>query len=765
MRQLTVAASAPAIGVLCGVAAAGGTIGQLNHYMTGFNGSGTPLTIPAIDPAGICYHAPSGHVFITDSEIEEVPAAWAVVGANVFEVSLSGNALYASYDVTVLGNSEPTGITYNEFDGFFYMTDDITRTISRYSFSPATGFALDDSAFIDDISESEDCEGIDSDPQTGLLYVVDGFLADIVVLSYSEASGFVHVSTLDLGTINDPTNVPIDPEGVAFNTCSDRLYLVTDTEDRIYEFTLNGLFIARYDLADFSPLPVAPQGLAFAPTSATGDPPSTLAVYIADGYIDNNVDPDERDGGVYEANVGCSGGDPNHPPVLVRIPDQSISEGAPLSLTASASDPDPGDAVSYSLLDPVPAGASINPVTGLFTWTPAENQGPEAWTVTVRAADDGVPQQSDQDSFVVTVSEINQPPVLDPIGDRTVLVTETLQFTATATDPDVWPGSTGSLVAHWSLDSGFTSTTGTHHGTPLGGAAITMLPGESVLGGGALSLDGVDDHVSFGDVPLPGDLTVAAWVRPLNINIGTASLAVVLGDSADDDWIRLESNGVRLRWNSGTNVITTQPDFVNGSWQHLAVVRDGTSVVTYRNGVQCGADTETEPFTPEFIGHKRPTPNYYWGLLDDVALWDGPLSAAQIGQLYNGGAGLRADDLVLTPGTGVAFSLEGDVPPGATIDPDTGTFSWTAPAAPVSYTFTVRASDDGNPPLSDSETITVAVIATCPADLDGDGQVGIGDLLIMLAAWGTSGPGDLDGSGAVGITDLLSLLKSWGPCP
>jgi hypothetical protein len=37
----------------------------------------------------------------------------------------------------------------------------------------------------------------------------------------------------------------------------------------------------------------------------------------------------------------------------------------------------------------------------------------------------------------------------------------------------------------------------------------------------------------------------------------------------------------------------------------------------------------------------------------------------------------------------------------------------------------------------------------------------------MLAAWGQNPghPADLDGDGAVGITDFLLLLAGWGPCP
>lgn len=53
----------------------------------------------------------------------------------------------------------------------------------------------------------------------------------------------------------------------------------------------------------------------------------------------------------------------------------------------------------------------------------------------------------------------------------------------------------------------------------------------------------------------------------------------------------------------------------------------------------------------------------------------------------------------------------------------------------------------------------------CPADLDGDGQVGSSDLSILLGNWGTAdAASDLDASGAVGSADLSILLGSWGPC-
>jgi hypothetical protein len=53
--------------------------------------------------------------------------------------------------------------------------------------------------------------------------------------------------------------------------------------------------------------------------------------------------------------------------------------------------------------------------------------------------------------------------------------------------------------------------------------------------------------------------------------------------------------------------------------------------------------------------------------------------------------------------------------------------------------------------------------------LDGDGEVGVLDVLAMLSIWGPCPDcgdcvADLDGDCTVGITDFLILLANWGPC-
>ncbi len=64
--------------------------------------------------------------------------------------------------------------------------------------------------------------------------------------------------------------------------------------------------------------------------------------------------------------------------------------------------------------------------------------------------------------------------------------------------------------------------------------------------------------------------------------------------------------------------------------------------------------------------------------------------------------------------------------------------------------------------------VVMEVVGLNPVgDLDGDGSVGVKDLLILLGDWGpcddcTDCPADLDGDCTVGVKDLLILLGNWG---
>jgi hypothetical protein len=69
--------------------------------------------------------------------------------------------------------------------------------------------------------------------------------------------------------------------------------------------------------------------------------------------------------------------------------------------------------------------------------------------------------------------------------------------------------------------------------------------------------------------------------------------------------------------------------------------------------------------------------------------------------------------------------------------------------------------------IDDVEIWAVNTAPPCPGDLDGDDDVDLSDLSILLANYGmTSGAeyedGDLDGDGDVDLTDLSGLLAVYG---
>ncbi|MHC5112999.1 MAG: hypothetical protein ACYTGP_01065 [Planctomycetota bacterium] len=65
--------------------------------------------------------------------------------------------------------------------------------------------------------------------------------------------------------------------------------------------------------------------------------------------------------------------------------------------------------------------------------------------------------------------------------------------------------------------------------------------------------------------------------------------------------------------------------------------------------------------------------------------------------------------------------------------------------------------------------LTVETVPSCPADLDGDAEVGFADVLRVIGAWGPCPPGacdeDINGNGNVDFADILAVIGAWGPCP
>ena len=90
----------------------------------------------------------------------------------------------------------------------------------------------------------------------------------------------------------------------------------------------------------------------------------------------------------------------NIPPDLVDVPDTTIAVNQYLTFTLEASDPD-GDSIVFLSPD-LPAGATLDSVTGVFEWTPSSGQV-GVHPVTFIAIDDGIPPLADTEYTDITV--------------------------------------------------------------------------------------------------------------------------------------------------------------------------------------------------------------------------------------------------------------------------------------------------------------------------------------------------------------------------
>ncbi len=137
----------------------------------------------------------------------------------------------------------------------------------------------------------------------------------------------------------------------------------------------------------------------------------------------------------------------NDAPILAAIGGKAVDEEAVLSFTVAASDPadGPADGLTCTAAG-LPEGATFEPGTGVFTWTPTEaQQGTFAVTFTV--TDDGTPSLSISETVTITVAEVNDAPMLAPIGARSVVAGALLSFTVTASDPNDVPANALTLSA------------------------------------------------------------------------------------------------------------------------------------------------------------------------------------------------------------------------------------------------------------------------------------------------------------------------------
>ena len=385
----------------------------------------------------------------------------------------------------------------------------------------------------------------------------------------------------------------------------------------------------------------------------------------------------------------------NHAPTLGDIGDQTVDELSELTFTATASDEDvPAQNLTFSLDKGGPSGASVEPNSGVFSWTPSEGQGPGTYAITIRVTDDGSPNLNDFETIEVTVGDVNKAPVLASIGNKSVDEGSLLTFTGGGTDPDMPQNAlTFSLGQDAPAGASIDAMTGEFRWTPTeaqgpGKYPVTVIVTDDgtpnlndfeTIEITVLEANGPPVLGAIGDKPVnEGDLltfTASASDTDLPANTLTFSLAAdaPLGASIDA--------------NSG--VFTWTPTEAQGPGTHTVTVRvsdDGTPKLD---------DFETITIV---VAEVNAAPVL-------TTIGDKPVNE---GSLLTFTASANDSD---TPANGLTYSLDAGAPAGASIDAMTGVLRWTPTEAqgPGTFDITVRVTDDGTPKLNDFEAIAITV--------------------------------------------------------
>lgn len=189
-------------------------------------------------------------------------------------------------------------------------------------------------------------------------------------------------------------------------------------------------------------------GSAFAINSSTGEitVANTSAInFEARGGFSLLVQVTDDGGTTTDtATVSILVQDVNEAP-LISPQSFNVDENSAVSTTVgavAANDPETPSSLTFDIIAGNPSGLfSINSSTGeLSVAGPGlDHEFADSVALTVRVTDPGMLSASAV--ITVNVNDLNEPPILNPIGDRLALVDQSLTFTATAIDPDSPPSA------------------------------------------------------------------------------------------------------------------------------------------------------------------------------------------------------------------------------------------------------------------------------------------------------------------------------------
>lgn len=326
---------------------------------------------------------------------------------------------------------------------------------------------------------------------------------------------------------------------------------------------------------------------------------------------------------------------------------------------------------------------------------------------------------------------MTQPDNIDSDGDQA----SDLDEVNAGTDPNDITSIPSSwrigLTGYWSFDDTLDDTSGTDaHGTFQTSGANPVEYGTAKFGNGVV-LDALDlERVEIDSVPestfdfTGASVTISTWVSVADFNSNWQGM-IAKGEGTS--WrIARRNNGNDIaynpgEWKDGGDDLASGVDINDGALHHIVALTDtnGTGQL-WIDGVKA-AETTAAPvigdssFNLLIGGNPDSNPLRTWsGTLDDVAIWNRPITPSEIGQIYDGGDGRSIQSLINDPDT------DGDGLPD----------SWEL--ANMTNRLVIDADED--PDMDTRTNIQEFTDGTNPQDVDSDDdELNDGDEVIAMS--------------------------------
>lgn len=210
------------------------------------------------------------------------------------------------------------------------------------------------------------------------------------------------------------------------------------------------------------------------------------------------------------------------------------------------------------------------------------------------------------------------------------------------------------LQAYYRMEGNSNDSKNSNNGTDSNMAYAAAKYGQGASFNGTTSVVTVANHSSIQNI-FDGGGSVAAWIYPNSD--GEGDFGKITDKTVWTFDVNTESSGTcKLRFvqtTSGTAGIwsLTSADITIGAWNHVAVTYNSAALTTdpviYVNGAAKGvteSSTPTGTYSTDtgsslYLGNASANNRTFDGLIDDLALFDKAISAAEVLSLYRVGTG------------------------------------------------------------------------------------------------------------------------------